>query len=181
MPLKSPLKSEANKRPVNVCCLLLGHPGQRIAGAPACQPAFIYVWEAEAVLFMFEKLNWQCQDIIRDAAAVSTQRLLLLPFSLENIWESLFWKERKNALHTGGKMAPFSIWNSVSQCGRTCVHFQHYRADDKIAYTKKERRLQSVSLLGGPQARDILGLRGIISVFLSSFFLCSGSADIWGH
>lgn len=45
-------------------------------------------------------------------------------------------------------MAPFSIWSSLSQCGRTCVRFQHNTADDKIAYEK--RQMAAVTLLGGP-------------------------------
>lgn len=71
-------------------------------------------------------------------------------------------------LTTGGKMAPFSIWSSPSQRGRTCVPFQHNRADGKIAYEKKDKWLQSLFWVG-LQAHDIWSLWRIIFEFLSSF------------
>lgn len=134
----------------------------RPAGAPACQP------ECITALFMFQKLTWWCQDIIQDADAVATQRLL--PSSLENIWKSLLWKKRKDASPGAGwRMAPFSIWSSLSQCGRTCVSFQYNRADDKIAYEK--RQIAAVTLLGGPSTWHIKACEGFFLFYFSAVFL----------
>lgn len=60
-------------------------------------------------------------------------------------------------LHAGGKMAPFSIWSSLSQRGRMCVCFLYNTLDDKIVYEKNTNGCKLLFWVG-PQAHNILSL-----------------------
>lgn len=56
-----------------------------------------------------------------------------LPSSLEKHLKIFVMKrvQRCPSARRGETLAQFSIWSSLSQCGRTCVRFQHNRADDR--------------------------------------------------
>lgn len=70
----------------------------------------------------------------------------------------------------GKRMAPFSIWSLLSQCGRTCACLQHKRAEDKRAYEK--RQMVTVTLLGGPASTlHIKPVRDYFCILSLFFFL----------
>lgn len=86
--------------------------GRRAAAAPACQAELL------TALFMFQKLNGECQDIIQDADGVATQRLL--PSSLENIGKFFVMKRVQRCPSFGGKDGSVShlelaesVWEDV--------------------------------------------------------------------
>lgn len=118
-------------------------------------------------LFMLQKLNWSCQDVLQDADGAATQRLL--PSSLENIWMSLLWKECRDARPCTGRKRWLRFpsgahWASVGG------HVHVFSTTEEMikGLMKKDKWLQLLFWVG-LQAHDILSLWGII-LFL---FFCS--------
>lgn len=136
--------------------------GRRPTAAPAYQAetsnSLIYVSETELrVPRHYPRCWWR-----RHTASVAVQS--------GKHWKIFVMKRVQRCPSFWGKMAPFPIWSSLSQCGRTCVRFQRNRADDKIFYEK--RQMAAVTILGGPTSTYYtLSLWGIIFVFLSSFLI----------
>lgn len=117
-----------------------------------------------------------------DSAKTLSKTLMESPHSgcCHPVWktfENLCYEESATmpVLTQKGKMAPFPIWCSLSQCGRTCVRFQHNTADDKIAYEK--RQMAAVTLLGGPTS--IWHIEPVNDYFCISqqFFFSLGELD----